>query len=345
MSRPIIKKISPFDGTEGGNIYIAWTGNRAYANRVIIYDNETNNIVYDRKITTYELKHTIPAGKLSNGKSWVIQAQVFDEEDIPSALSEKYSFYTFKRPTFIFNDLPEDHKITSTSFIATIHYFSEDWENISKYVFYLYDSSKIKIVESSEMTDDANISYTYRGLENNALYYIRCTGITVNGMELDTGYIEINVKYKNPNTYATIYTTPLPSQGCIQVSSNLVMIQYNGTNDFTYKDGKINLINKTLYYDEGFLIENDYTLILRGTNLWQTAEILRMKNKDLGLTLSSRIYTDDTLRFRLSAPNGICNYLLYSNALEFTNNDMVTIAIRCKNNVYQLDVFVNGVKT
>lgn len=345
MSKPIIKKISPFDGTEGGNIYIAWTGNRACANRVIIYDNETNNIVYDEKIPTYELKHTIPAGKLSNGKSWMIQAQIFDEEDIPSALSDKYSFYTFKRPTFEFNDLPEDHKITSTSFTATIHYHSEDWENISKYIFYLYDDSKKKLLKSNEMTDDMNISYAYRGLENNAHYYIRCTGVTVNGMELDTGYVEIEVNYENPNTYARIYTKDLPEQGCVQVSSNLVMVQYNGTDVFTYEDGKINLIGKTLYYDEGFLIKKDYTLILRGTNLWQTAEILRMKNKDFGLTLSSRIYTDGTLRFRLLAPNGVSNYLLYSKAQNFTDNDMITIAIRCKNNVYQLDVFVNGVKT
>lgn len=290
MSKPIIKRITPFDGNENNDIYIAWIGNRAYANRIIIFDSKTNETVYDEKINTYELKHTIPAGTLSNGKSWIIQAQIFDDEDIPSTLSEKYFFYTFNRPTFEFNDIPENHKITSMSFTATINYFSEDWENISKYIFHLYDASKRQLFESNEMTDDSDISYTYRGLDNNTLYYIRCTGVTVNGMELDTGYIEINVNYVNPNTYEIIYTKPLPSQGCVQVTSNLVMIQYNGTDDFTYENSKINLIGKTLYYNEGFLIENDYTLIIQGTNLWQTAEILKMKNKNLGLALSSYIY-------------------------------------------------------
>ena len=159
----------------------------------------------------------------------------------------------------------------------------------------------------------------------------------------------------NPNTYERIYTKPLPSQGCVQIASNLVMIQYNGTDDFTYENSKINLIGKTLYYDEGFLIEKDYTLIIRGTNLWQDAIILRMINDSYGapgITLSSDIYANGTLRFMLNVPNGIDNYflrvgdyILYSNELNFTNEDMITIAIRCKNNVYQLEVFVNGVKT
>ena len=39
-------------------------------------------------------------------------------------------------------------------------------------------------------------------------------------------------------------------------------------------------------------------------------------------------------------PNGIGTYLLYSDEQVFHNEDMVTIAIRRKNNVYQLKVFV-----
>ena len=57
------------------------------------------------------------------------------------------------------------------------------------------------------MTDDYDISYTYKGLDNNTVYYVRCIGVTVNGMELDTGYVEITVKFENPNTYARIYGT------------------------------------------------------------------------------------------------------------------------------------------
>lgn len=340
MARPIVMKISPFDASKDYEIALSWMGNRAHANRIIIYDNETNNVVFDDTISSFTLKHTIPAYTLTNGKKYIIQAQTYDIENIPSALSNKVLFYTFATPDFYFEDLSDNPVISNSSFTATIHYYSEDWEDISKYIFYLYDATKKQLLASNEMTDDYDISYTYKGLDNNTVYYVRCVGVTVNGMELDTGYVEITVKFENPNTYARIYATPLPSQGCIQVSTNLIIIQYNGTDEFEYIDGMIDLRDKTLYYDEGFLIEDDFTVIIRGMNLWQNAEIFKMNNGNLGLTLSSHIYPEGKLRFRLIVPNGVNNYLLYSDEQIFDNEDMVTIAIRRKNNVYQLKVFI-----
>lgn len=64
-----------------------------------------------------------------------------------------------------------------------------------------------------------------------------------------------------------------------------------------------------------------------------------MNNGKQGLTLSSRVYTDGTLRFRLLVPDGAANYLLYSNPLTFAQEDLLTIAIKRKNHVYQLEVF------
>ncbi len=340
MAKPIIQKIRPFDSTKDYEISLLWSGNRAHANRIIICENETNNVVFDDMVSSFSLKHSIPAYTLKNNQRYTIQAQTYDVENIPSALSNKVLFYTFATPDFYFEDLSENPIISNSSFTATIHYYSDDWEDISKYVFYLYDATKKQLLQSSEMTDDYDISYTYKGLDNNTIYYVRCVGVTVNGMELDTGYVEITVKFENPNTYARIYATPIPSQGCIQVSTNLIIIQYNGTDEFEYIDGMIDLRDKTLYYDEGFLIEDDFTVIIRGMNLWQQADLFKMSNENLGLTLSSHFYPEGKLRFRLIVPNGVSNYLLYSDEQVFDNKDMVTIVIRRKNNVYQLKVFI-----
>lgn len=340
MAKPTIMRIQPFDATKDYEITLSWTGNRAYANRIIIYDYETNGTVFDDTVSSFSLTHLIPANVLRNNRKYVIQAQVYDVENIPSALSNKVLFYTFATPDFYFEDLSDNPIIDNSSFTATIHYYSDDWEDISKYTFYLYDATKKQLFASNEMTDDSDISYTYKGLDNDTTYYVRCTGVTVNGMELDTGYVEITVKYEDPNVYARIYATSLPSQGCIQVSSNLIIIQYDGTDEFEYIDGMIDLRDKILYYDKGFLIENDFTVIIRGINLWQTADIFKMSNGNNGLTLSSRIYQEDKLRFRLMVPNGVCHYLLYSEELVFSNSDMVTIMLRRKNNVYQLKAFL-----
>ena len=339
-ARPIIQKITPFDADKDYAITLSWMGNRAHANRIVICDNNTNNVVFDDTVSSFSLKHLIPARTLSNNRKYTIQAQVYDVENTPSALSNKVLFYTFATPDFYFEDITDNPLITNSSYTAAVHYYSEDWEEISKYVFYLYDSSRKLLLQSNELTDDYDISYTYKGLDNNTTYYVRCTGVTVNGMELDTGYTKIHVKYENPNTYARIYATPLPSQGCIQVATNLIIIQYNGTDSFDYTDGMIDLRDKTLYYDKGLLIKDDFTVIIRGIHLWQTADLFKMNNGLLGFTLSSRIYNDGRLRFRLMVPNGIGHYLLYSDPQVFGDEDMVTIAIRRKNHVYQLKVFI-----
>lgn len=342
MAKPYILKITPFDANKPYEIMLSWTGNRAHANRIIIYDNDTNDVILDDMVSTFSLKHTIPAYTLTNGKKYVIQAQIYDVENVPSPLSDKVLFYTFETPDFYFNNIPENGKITNASFSVSVYYYSSDWEDISSYKFYLYDSTKRQLLESNSMTDSLDVSYVYRGLENNTAYYIRCIGVTVNGMDLDTGYTEITVKYENPNAYSRIYSTALPSQGCVQVATNLIIIQYNGTDSFEYIDGMIDLRDKTLYYDEGFLIEDDFTVLIRGINLWQNADIFKMSNDNSGLTLSSRIYRNGKLRFKLLVPNGVSNYLLYSDEQIFENKDMITIVIRRKNNVYQLKVFVES---
>lgn len=345
MAKPQLQHINPFDANKDYEISILWTGNRACANRIIIYDNRTNAVVYDDMVSSYVLTHTIPAYTLVNNQQYTIQAQIYDSENIPSALSNKVLFRTFATPDFYFEDLAENQVISNSSFSAAVHYHSDDWEDISKYVFHLYDSSKKLLLKSDEMTDSFDISYTYKGLDNNTVYYLRCVGVTVNGMELDTGYVGITVKYENPNTYARIYATPVPSQGCIQVATNLIIIQYDGMDHFEYMDGMIDLRDKTLYYDEGFLIEDDFTVIIRGMNLWKNAELLKMKNDRDGLVVSSHIYSDGSLRFRLTVPNGVSHYLLYSENLRFSDQDMVTVVIRRKNNVYQLHAFAGGDKT
>lgn len=339
MARPIISKIKPFDANKEYEVSLSWDGNRATANRIIIYDYDTNRTVFDDTVSTYLLKHTIPANTLANGKKYIMQAQTYDARSAPSALSDKVLFYTFETPDFYFENIPENSLVENASFAASIHYYSPDWEDIGKYIFYLYDASKKKLFQSGELTDD-DIRYNYKGLDNNTVYYIRCMGVTINGMELDTGYIEITVRFENPNQYARVYATPIPSQGCIQVASNLVIIQYNGTDSFTYTDGMIDLRDKTLYYDKGFLIRDDFTVLIRGIRLWQNADIFKMSNNSLGLTLSSRIYHNGQLRFRLLVPNGAGSYLLYSEPLVFENEDMVTICVRRKQNVYQLKVFI-----
>ena len=58
IAKPIIKKIQPFDSNFDYEISISWTGTRAHSNRIFIYDNETNALIFDHTVASYALKHT-----------------------------------------------------------------------------------------------------------------------------------------------------------------------------------------------------------------------------------------------------------------------------------------------
>ena len=98
MAKPIVNKITPFDAEMDKEIGFTWNGSQSYANRLIIYNADSMEKIYDKTITTFTHSHTIPAGTLKNGKQWIAQSQTFDVDHLESGLSDKRYFQTFKTP-------------------------------------------------------------------------------------------------------------------------------------------------------------------------------------------------------------------------------------------------------
>ena len=204
MAKPIVNKITPFDAEMDKEIGFTWNGSQSYANRLIIYNADSMEKIYDKTITTFTHSHTIPAGTLKNGKQWIAQSQTFDVDHLESGLSDKRYFQTFKTPLFYFYGLENGQTIHTASYKAQIYYLQEDYEDIQSFRFSLYDGTKTLLKESDTLYNSDQINYTYKGLDNHTVYYFKCHGITVNGMEIDTGYIEVYTDYKMPSTYGII---------------------------------------------------------------------------------------------------------------------------------------------
>lgn len=339
MAKPKIKNITPFDALSTHEIEFSWNGDMAYKNRLIIYDAESLEVVYDKTITSFNLKHSLPANTLQNGSRYLAQAQIFNKYDEPSALSDKLLFYVLKTPTFFFKDISNGQAIDSSSLAVTVEYEQENNELIGNHKFYLYDRLKQELLESESFSAN-DMSYTYRGLENTTLYYIRCIGTTQSGMPIDTGYVQISVKFANPSKYSKIYATNFPRSGYIRYETNVKIIQYNGSEIYEFEDSFIDLINKHIEYDDGFIIPKDFTLKIKGKNLYRTATVFTA-GRNYKFTLSSRIYDEGKVRFKLEAFNGLSSYVLYSNSLVFDETSLLTIWLRRINNIYDLKVFVD----
>ena len=212
---------------------------------------------------------------------------------------------------------------------------------MNEYRYYLYDSTKNLLVESETFYGADNLNYAYRGLEDDKFYYIRAIGNTVKGIQLDTGYIKIFVNYENLEDYKLIQAECNDKNSIVTYQTNFVVINPSDTTtEYKYDNGWINLVDKTLVYDKDFIVNGNFTMSIRGKGMYRNQTIIRPSNENEGFTLSSYIYDSGQMRYKLTVPNGICNYILYSKPIMPEEQDIVTIHIRRINNVYQLYCFV-----
>lgn len=343
MAKPIINKIISVDALKDYTVTMRYNGNQPYSNELVIYNADTMETIYDIHKTSFLLEHTIPASTLENGIKYAVQVRFFDIDNNASSWSDKYYFWALETPLFYFDGIYSGDIIKTASFTVNVHYEQSNFEDIMSYKFSIYDSSKKQLSESDILYDINNISYTYRGLANDTTYYIRCTGITNRGIELDTGYVNVFIKYENPNLYSRIYSECNEHNGNVKYYTNLILIEPD-KDDYEYKDGYIDLSDKTLIYSEGFLVSGDFTMSIKCKNAYREGVLLKCRNENNGFTLSSIFSDDDKLMYKLVVPNGICNYVLYSEKIQVNAEDLVTIHIRRINNIYLLKVFteVNG---
>lgn len=341
MAKPIIQRVVPFDATTTHPIPFTWSGNQSYKNRLIVSDATTLEVIYDNTVSTFSLSHSIPSNTLTNGKRYVCQVQVFDYQNTASALSDKMYFYCFSTPKLTFIGIEDDTYIHSNVINAEVEYEQAEWDTLQSYTFQLYNAGKVLIDKSDALFDVDEPIYTYRGLANQTTYYLRCVGVTVNEATCDTGYIKITTAFEEPDTYARLYANNEYEKGFINYHTNIIEIQYNGSEVFDIKDSWIDLTEKELTYDNNFNIADDFTVWVKGTNLYREDTFLILNNGYHTITVTTKIYDDDTIRFKLIAKNGLDNYLLYSDPLTITNDDIVIFCIKRKNKLYDMEAWID----
>ncbi len=343
MAKPVINRIDPIDAAKDNVVSMSYVGSLPYSNRIVIYDAVTLSVVYDNTSsnTNYAIEHTIPSNTLINGKKYAIQGQVFDINGNAGVLSDKSYFWCLATPLFYFDNVDNEEVFNTASIFVTLVYQQPDLEDINEYRYYLYDDAKNLLLKSETFYGFDNLNYAYRGLDDDRFYYIRAAGNTVNGIQLDTGYVKIFVNYENPEEYKLIYAECNNKNSIITYQTNFVVINPSDTTtQYEYENGWINLLDKTLIYDKDFIVDGDFTISIRCKDVYRNTTILKCSNENAGFTLSSYIYDDGNMRYKLSVPNGLCNYILYSEPIMPDIWDIVVIHIRRINNVYQIYCFV-----
>lgn len=99
---------------------------------------------------------------------------------------------------------------------------------------------------------------------------------------------------------------------------------------------------ESIRYSKNFIIPADNaTISIKMRDAFKTHEVMRVQTEnEVAFVLSSRIYDDKKLRFKLTVYGPMSDYIIYSEPLTFQSYDIITVHVRRKEGVYGLYVFV-----
>lgn len=346
------------DALKDFKITYKWDGNNPQqtGNLITIYNNETNDVVYT--VTTpnyYKTECIIPANTLVNGVLYKVTISVISNEGT-SPPSEPMLFYCYTTPLFFFTNLAQDQLIENDSFRAEISYFQPENEKLEDYYITLYSNDNRVLYTSSIRYDTENMSLVVPGLENNTQYYIKASGKTITGMDIETSLIHVTVRYLQPTLYSLIELSNNYRGGYTTIKSNIVSLRGR-----VYKDGTeiepnyikgeyINLLNQSdvLKFADSFTIPNDFTLELKGFGFIRNTVPLILTNGKYHISVYYRLGCYDSMGgtekayFEAQVENELI-YSIYSNYIDVPQpNGLVGFMISRKNNYYEICAYNYG---
>lgn len=287
LTQPIINPIAAFDSTKEHEItFIVIGGAQVTGNRIVISDNQTGNVVYNNTVNTMKLAHTIPANTLSNGGYYNAVIYTIDNSANESVPSTPVPFYCYSQPTLTITNIPATETIGNGTYEFQGNYLQTESEQLNSYQFILYDSNK-DILDRSDIIyyqSNSSLAYTFVGMDNDTSYYVELKGQTVNNTEITSGLMYFTVRYTQPETFAIVDLINDCENGYIQISSNIVAIdgKSNPEPPIYIDDKEVDLRDKDSWvkWDEGFNINNDFTMRVWGRDFNDYERIISLANKE-----------------------------------------------------------------
>lgn len=285
LTQPIVNPISAFDATRAHNItFTVIGGAQVVANRLVISNNETGAIVYNKTAITMKLEHTIPANTLTNGGYYNAVVYTIDNANNESVASTAVPFYCYSQPVLTIDNIPATETIENGTYTFTGTYIQQEGEILNSYQYTLYDSNKNVLSKTPLIyyETDSSLSYTFVGMSNDTSYYIELSGETVNGTHITSGVIYFTIRYIQPASFAICDLVNNCDDGYIQVSSNIVAIDGKSNPDppIYIDDKEVDLRDSDSWveWDSGFRIQDDFTLRAWGRDFNPYEPIITLKN-------------------------------------------------------------------
>lgn len=333
--KPVLYLIQSFDKNEGTTIKFSWLGNLPVSNTLRIKDNTTNEVIYEVTQTTMRLEHTISSkNNLDNGTLYNASIKVTDSNNSDSEWSDVLLFYCFTTPTFSIN-IEQEQIIQAQTYGVEITYEQPEGELLQSYRAIVYNSN-------NEIIYDSNLRYildTIRitNLQDNGDYSILVTGTTINGMNLSTGLIYFSADFIKSEAYFVCELQNMYDTGGVYIKSNIVSVEGYSDEEVIYINNDIaDLTNNVVHFDEGFSINGDFALMIKGEQFEIDSQILKLSGNDEIVNVYYKYNTtSDQYYFELEAIYKNNNYIITTVS---SNKTSITLWIRRINSLFQMEV-------
>lgn len=352
----VIHPIEPFDASKGTIINFTWKGNQIRQVHCIIKKNETGETVYDMTDTN-QMKQEFnmidtskpdlsPTSKLVNGEYYIAYITVIDSDGVESETQAIGTpFYCFSEPDFKLS-LNDSDIVRASTYEINVSYAQSENEDLNTYNIKLYNYNMQLLQDSGEIASDVNsMKYVISKLENGKEYYVRATGKTVHGMEIDTGFILFSVQYIQAQVFSPLEVNNMADIGAIEVKSNIISTNATSEKDVEYIDGdKIDLRNNSITYDIGFEVAGDHSDIYLFEKPNLNTSIVHFTGEK---TSADVIYREGSYSnsdgyksyFELQVETGGRIYTIYSNYVKVpTDNQQFSLLVTRESNLYNIKV-------
>jgi len=250
---------------------------------------------------------------------------------------------------FKFDNIVENQIVKNSTYQVTMTYSQLENEPLQSYEISLYNLSKVKIQTSGIRYSIDTLKYSLSNLEDNQFYYIRATGQTLNGMNIETDYIFFSVNYEQPAVYSVLSLENVSKNGYIKLQSNIRAVECYTTSDPIYIDNEyIDLRNDALTIDKDFSFEDNFIINLSGYNL-SDGLIMQLSDgvNNINLYMRKGIYNINNniekTYIELNIPVGFTTYQCFSNYIDNpTETELLSFWLIRKNGLYQINLENKG---
>jgi hypothetical protein len=292
--KPSNIKPENFTFPAGESIEVTWknNGDSMVAYEVVVRKIVDNTIAFTSgKVVSYITKYIIPAGSLINGNEYTYVVTVYNN------INE----FVSSSPTLLKCNSRPIMSITTDGYVrnqvATVYggYSQSESLLLKAFKFVLYDVFS-HVLEQTDYIYDGSISHTFDyKLVDGEIYFIECVGITQNDLLGTSGLIRVVADYIQPNVYFSLGAETFIDKPFVRLTWTTVRIIGNTTGnvDYVNSNSALDTHEGTVYFDEGFNINEDFTLRLWALDIEDNMELIRMTGSNGNLSVikySDRIH-------------------------------------------------------